>query len=96
MKRTLIHSATIITMDDRIGDVGDGDVLVEDGRIAAVRPGIDAADAEIVDGRGGTVIPGLVNAYMHTWQTALRGWRHWLGSQLRAPACSAAKARSAR
>ncbi|SFO18266.1 hypothetical protein SAMN05216330_102116 [Bradyrhizobium sp. Ghvi] len=33
MKRTLIQSATIITMDDRIGDVRDGDVLVENGRI---------------------------------------------------------------
>ena len=74
MKRTLIQSATIITMDDRIGGVRDGDVLVEDGRIAAVRPGIDTADAEIVDGRGRIAIPGLVNAHMHTWQTALRGY----------------------
>ncbi|SFJ51973.1 amidohydrolase family protein [Bradyrhizobium sp. Gha] len=74
MKRTLIQSATIISLDDRIGDVRNGDVLVEDGRIAAVRPGIDAADAEIVDGRGRIVIPGLVNAHMHTWQTALRGY----------------------
>ena len=40
MKRTLIQSATIISMDDRIGDLRTGDVLVENGRIAEVRPGI--------------------------------------------------------
>ena len=74
MKRTLIQSATIISMDASIGDVRDGDVLVENGRIAEVRPGIKAADAEIVDGRRRIVIPGLINAHMHTWQTGLRGY----------------------
>ena len=34
MARILIQSATIISMDDRIGDVWAGDVLVENGRIA--------------------------------------------------------------
>lgn len=78
MQRTLIQSATIISMDDCIGDLRAGDVLVENGRIAEVRPGIElgsgAAQAEIVDGRGRIVIPGLINAHMHTWQTALRGY----------------------
>ncbi|MET4069537.1 cytosine/adenosine deaminase-related metal-dependent hydrolase [Bradyrhizobium sp. S3.2.6] len=74
MRRTLIQSATIISMDASIGDLRVGDVLVENGRIAEVRPGIEAADAEVVDGRGRIVIPGLINAHMHTWQTALRGY----------------------
>ncbi len=75
MRRTLIRSATVITMDDAIGDLAAGDVLVEGGRIADVRPSIDvAADTEIVDGRGRIVIPGLINAHMHTWQTGLRGF----------------------
>lgn len=78
MKRTLIQSAAIISMDDRIGDLRAGDVLVENGRIVDVRPGIDlgsgAAETEVVEGRGRIVIPGLINAHMHTWQTALRGY----------------------
>ncbi len=74
MRRTLIKSATIITMDDAIGDFSNGDLLVEGGRIADIRPNIDAADAEIVDGKGRIVIPGLINAHMHTWQTGLRGF----------------------
>ncbi|QOG20306.1 MULTISPECIES: amidohydrolase family protein [Bradyrhizobium] len=75
MRRTLIRSATVISMDEAIGDLGTGDVLVEGSRIVDVRPSIDvAADTEIVDGKGRIVIPGLINAHMHTWQTGLRGF----------------------
>ena len=75
MRRTLIRSATVISMDDAIGDLATGDVLVEGSRIADVRPSIDvAADVQIVDGTGRIVIPGLINAHMHTWQTGLRGF----------------------
>lgn len=75
MRRTLIRSATVISMDDAIGDFATGDVLVEGSRIADVRPSIDvAADMEIIDGTGRIVIPGLINAHMHTWQTGLRGF----------------------
>ena len=75
MRRTLIRSATVISMDDAIGDLNTGDVLVEGSRIVDVRPSIDvAADTEVVDGKGRIVIPGLINAHMHTWQTGLRGF----------------------
>jgi cytosine/adenosine deaminase-related metal-dependent hydrolase len=74
LNRILIKGATIVTMDDALGDFAPGDLLVEGGRIAAVQPAIEASDAEIVDGDGRIVIPGLINAHMHTWQTALRGY----------------------
>ena len=48
-----------------------GDVLVENGRIAAIAPSLEA-DAETIDCAGHFVLPGLINAHMHTWQTALR------------------------
>ncbi|MEO7402477.1 MAG: amidohydrolase family protein [Burkholderiales bacterium] len=73
MKRTLIRGATLVTMDPKLGDIARGDVLVENDRIAAVGPSITANDAELVDGAGYIVTPGLVNAHQHTWQTALRG-----------------------
>ncbi|MET4317306.1 amidohydrolase family protein [Bradyrhizobium sp. RT5a] len=77
MRRTLIKSAIIISMDDAIGDLPDGDVLIEGSRIVDVRSSIDlggAAETEIVDGTGRIVIPGLINVHMHTWQTGLRGY----------------------
>jgi 5-methylthioadenosine/S-adenosylhomocysteine deaminase len=72
MRRLLIQDATIITMDPRWGDLRPGSILIEGERIAAIAPTIKAADAEIVDGRSFIIIPGMVNAHMHTWQTGLR------------------------
>ena len=73
MRRILIKAGTIVTMDPNVADLRRGDVLIEDGRIRAVAPSIDAGDAEIVDASQRIVMPGFVNAHIHTWQTALRG-----------------------
>lgn len=70
--RTLIRGATVITMDAQ-GDLPRGDVLVTGDRITEIAPALQVDDAEVVDATGCIVIPGLVNAHMHTWQTALRG-----------------------
>ncbi len=72
MTRTLIRNAAIVSMDEGVGDLT-GDVLIEGERIAAIAPRLDAGDAEVVDATGFILIPGLINAHMHTWQTALRG-----------------------
>ena len=60
-------------MDPAVGDLPRGDVLVEDGLISQVAAEIRAPDAEVIDATGSIVLPGLVNAHLHTWQTALRG-----------------------
>jgi cytosine/adenosine deaminase-related metal-dependent hydrolase len=71
-RATLIRGATVITMD-RQGDLSRGDVLVRGEQIVEIAPQIHAEGAEVVDASGHIVIPGLINAHMHTWQTALRG-----------------------
>jgi len=48
------------------------DILVDGDRVAAIGENIEASDAEHIDFSGRIVIPGLVNAHLHTWQTALR------------------------
>ena len=62
----------MITMDPRVGDLRPGSVLLEGDRIAAAGGEIPARDAEVIDGSSFILIPGLVNAHMHTWQTGLR------------------------
>src|SRR3954470_16474557 len=74
MHRILIKGAAVVTMDHLIGDLVAGDVLVEGDRIGAIEPDLQLdATAEVIDGTGCIVIPGLINAHMHTWQTGLRG-----------------------
>ena len=72
MNRTLIKNAHIITMDAQ-GDLPEGDVLISGDTLSEIAPNIHADDAEVIDAAGCIVIPGLINAHMHTWQTALRG-----------------------
>src|SRR5215467_7211375 len=71
--RTLVRGGMVVSMDPAVGDLRQGDVLIEDGRIAAVAASVDAGDAEVVDAAGKIVLPGFVDTHRHTWQTAFRG-----------------------
>jgi 5-methylthioadenosine/S-adenosylhomocysteine deaminase len=73
MARTLIRGGTVLSMDAKVGDLRAGDVLVEEEVVREIAPRIEASGAEIIDAAGCIVIPGLVNAHQHTWQTGLRG-----------------------
>ena len=70
-ERMLLRGGSIVSMDPNIGDLT-GDVLIEDGAIAEVAPGI-SADAEVIDVSGHVVIPGFVDTHRHTWEAAIRG-----------------------
>ena len=70
--RTLIRGASIITMDAQ-GDLPKGDILITGDTITEIAPMVHEGDMQVVDATGCIVIPGLINAHMHTWQTALRG-----------------------
>ncbi|OPG09600.1 amidohydrolase [Streptomyces sp. GKU 895] len=70
--RILLRAGHVLSLDPDIGDLQRGDVLIEDGRIAAVRPEI-SADAEVLDMTGRIVIPGFVDTHRHTWEASIRG-----------------------
>ncbi|MFC5212732.1 amidohydrolase family protein [Streptomyces coerulescens] len=69
--RTVLRGGHVLSMDPDIGDLPQGDVLIEDGKIAAVRPEI-SADAEVLDMTGRIVIPGFVDTHRHTWEASIR------------------------
>jgi 5-methylthioadenosine/S-adenosylhomocysteine deaminase len=71
--RTLLRGGMVVSVDPAVGDLPQGDVLIEDGRIAAVAAALDVTDAEVVDATGKIVMPGFVDTHRHTWQTAFRG-----------------------
>ncbi|HEY6759152.1 MAG TPA: amidohydrolase family protein [Baekduia sp.] len=71
-QRTIISGGAVLSMDAAIGDFDRADVLVEDGRIAAVGPDLEAPDALVVDATDAIVLPGFVDTHRHTWQASLR------------------------
>lgn len=73
MSQILIKNANIISMDPIIGDIERGDILIKNDEIVSIGKELPAANAEVINAEGNIVIPGIVNAHTHTWQTALRG-----------------------
>ena len=72
-ERILLRGGQVITMDEGLGELGGGDVLIEGAKIADVAPRIDVEDAEILDVSGHVVMPGFIDTHRHTWQTPFRG-----------------------
>ena len=63
--RLVIAGGTVV--DPVAGHARPGDVLVDDGRIAAVGPvdGYQGVEAEVINARGLLVLPGLVDMHVH-------------------------------
>lgn len=72
-ERVLLRGGYVLSMDDGIGELPVGDVLVEEGSIAAVGDLLPEDGAEVVDLSGHVVMPGFVDTHRHTWQTPFRG-----------------------
>ncbi|HVY65031.1 MAG TPA: amidohydrolase family protein [Gammaproteobacteria bacterium] len=68
----LIRNAYVLTMDAVLGDIQGGDVHVRDGAIVGVGKRVQAPGAEVIDGAGMLVLPGLVETHWHMWSTILR------------------------
>ncbi|MET3650223.1 amidohydrolase family protein [Phyllobacterium ifriqiyense] len=75
MLQTLIKNATLLTMCPQNGTRPfEGDILIEDGRIAAIGQNLAAQpSATLIDGHSRLVMPGLINAHTHSSETFFRG-----------------------
>ena len=73
MGRILIKGGTVVTMDKKRRDLPRGDVLIDGEKIAEIAREIAAPGAEVIDASDMIVMPGLINAHLHTWQSGLRG-----------------------
>ncbi|WP_406348075.1 amidohydrolase family protein [Streptomyces sp. NBC_00144] len=80
-RTTVLRGADLVlTMDPAIGKgvlgtmEGGTDVLLRDGKIAAVGKGLDVPHgARVVDATGRLVLPGFVDIHNHLWQSSIRG-----------------------
>jgi 5-methylthioadenosine/S-adenosylhomocysteine deaminase len=72
VSRTLLRGAQVITMSPSRPDAEPIDILIDNDRIGEIGEAVGAPDAETVDLSGRIIMPGLINAHLHTWQSALR------------------------
>ena len=73
MARRLIRNGIVVSFAGGDAAPARRDVLIEGDCIAAIDNDIPADGAEVIDASGMIVAPGLVDAHLHTWQTAIRG-----------------------
>ena len=58
------------------------DVLIEGDKIKRVAKGIKAAGAQVIDGQGGTLIPGLIDSHQHIMLSKDSGPQDIINNQL--------------
>ncbi len=73
-RRYIIRGGHVMSMDPKVGDFVQADVLVEGKKIIAVGPNLRAGGAAEIDARGRIVMPGFVDTHHHQFETALRSF----------------------
>jgi len=71
-RRILLKGGTIISMDTNVGDLAQGDLLIEGKKIVSIGRDIGAADAQVIDARDTIIVPGFVDCHRHSWEAPLR------------------------
>lgn len=66
----------MLTLGAKTPNHAKADVLIEEGRVAEVGPGLRARGAQVVDAGDSIVMPGFVDTHRHVWKALLRNLGH--------------------
>lgn len=72
--RILLRGGCVLTLDPKSANLRQGDVLIEDGRIAEIGQGLRTRDAETIDATNTVVMPGFVDTHRHAWESLFRNF----------------------
>src|SRR5207248_9519139 len=73
-RRYIIRGGSVMSLDPKIGDFAQADVLVEGKKILAVGPNLHAGGAVEIDATGRIVMPGFIDTHHHQFETVLRSF----------------------
>ena len=71
-RRILLRGGIVLSLDPKVGDFANADVLIDGKTIAQIAPNIPAGDAEAVDCSGTIVMPGFITTHNHQYEGILR------------------------
>jgi len=73
-RRVLLKGGVVLSLDRQVGDFAQADVLIEEGKISAIRPNITVTGdaAAVVDASNRIVLPGFIDTHHHFYQGILR------------------------
>ncbi|HOW13803.1 amidohydrolase family protein [Methanosarcina sp.] len=74
MADIIIKNAYVLTMDPDAGDLKNGTVVIEDGKITEIGEKTKEHAETVIDAKGSVVMPGLVNTHTHAAMTLFRGY----------------------
>ncbi len=73
-RRYVIRGGSVMSMDPKVGDFAEADVLVEGKKILAIGPNLHVGGAAEIDARGRIVMPGFIDTHHHQFETVLRSF----------------------
>jgi len=71
-ERTVLSGGIVLSLDKKIGNFSQADVLIEGSKIAAVGPNLRFDGAEVIDASNMIVMPGFIDTHRHLWEGILR------------------------
>jgi 5-methylthioadenosine/S-adenosylhomocysteine deaminase len=87
-ERTLFQGGCILTLGTGPNHPR-GDLLIEEGKVAEVGPGIRGRGAEVVDATDTIVMPGFVDTHRHAWRSLFRNLGRRAAGEITPPAALA-------
>ena len=73
-EKLILKDGWVVTGDAAGSAWPRADVVIEDGRIAAIGPSAaDGLDGQTIDASGAVVMPGLINAHLHSNEAFQQG-----------------------
>jgi cytosine/adenosine deaminase-related metal-dependent hydrolase len=75
-RQLLITGSYILTLDNQLGDLPTGDILIHGSRISQIAPRITPGPdftGQTIDASGMIAAPGLIDNHRHLWQSLVRG-----------------------
>jgi 5-methylthioadenosine/S-adenosylhomocysteine deaminase len=73
-RRYVIRGGSVMSLDPKVGDFPQADVLVEGKKILSIGPNLQAGGAAEIDATGRIVMPGFIDTHHHQFETALRSF----------------------